>query len=516
MNYARKTCSQGYRSLVVRAKCAVIVTGLPAGYSPQAQLTSYAHGVLELITRTVALSHELPGSVSDQPDPFALLDPSDPLLWWRGNSWMVGRGRILSLQFHGPQRFIEASQAWDELLRSSRVCDDGAADTRDETLEHDTSSACEILDDEVPHHALPLGLRAFSAFAFAGGSPASSVIVVPELMIGMTEGLLWATQVWHAGDPEPSPEDIAVAVRELIASTGEGVKAISKEAKATPSAAIASAAHTRDTAATASVTLANAENARPDHEEAVRRALDLIHTGMLDKVVLARKATANLPHTFSLPQVLRRLAATYPTCQVFSVDGFFGASPETLIESHSGRLHARVLAGTQPKPDISADPATCLLLGDAKELAEHTFAVNSVVDSLASFAASVHTDGPHVLDLPNVWHLATDVYAQLEGASLLALVDDLHPTAAVAGTPRAAALDAILSLESEDRGRYAGPVGWLGAHADGELAIGLRSAQIVGTRLEAWAGGGIVAGSKPEREFDETYAKLAPIRDALA
>ncbi len=119
--------------------------------------------------------------------------------------------------------------------------------------------------------------------------------------------------------------------------------------------------------------------------------------------------------------------------------------------------------------------------------------------------------------LPNLWHLATDISAKLSGgASSLDLVSALHPTAAVAGTPMLSAVEVIDELEPFDRGRYAGPVGWIGADGDGEWAIALRCAQRAGDQVTAYAGGGIIAESIPEMELAETGMKFRPIVDALS
>jgi menaquinone-specific isochorismate synthase len=125
-------------------------------------------------------------------------------------------------------------------------------------------------------------------------------------------------------------------------------------------------------------------------------------------------------------------------------------------------------------------------------------------------------EAPFVLHLPNVMHLATDVAGVLDDDTpVLGLAAALHPSAAVGGTPTGSALATIAELEHMDRGRYAGPVGWIGADGDGELGIALRCAQIDGARVRLFAGCGIVAGSDPEAELAEARAKLVPVRDAL-
>ncbi|MDE2387348.1 MAG: chorismate-binding protein, partial [Actinomycetales bacterium] len=176
--------------------------------------------------------------------------------------------------------------------------------------------------------------------------------------------------------------------------------------------------------------------------------------------------------------------------------------------------------GTDPEVDKAIAAA---LAASTKNTTEHAFAVDSLVQTLTPFCEHVDADPkPFSLALPNLWHLASDVHGVLrEEASVLDLAAALHPTAAVAGTPRLKAQQLLSELEPFDRGRYAGPVGWIGADGDGEWAIALRGAQIEGDLVEgatirAFAGCGIVAGSEPEAELAETELKFSPIREALS
>src|SRR5690606_20365310 len=152
------------------------------------------------------------------------------------------------------------------------------------------------------------------------------------------------------------------------------------------------------------------------------------------------------------------------------------------------------------------------------DLDEHRFAVESVLRALRPHGPGITADElPFTLKLPNLWHLGSDVHGRLaDGSGALDLVAALHPTAAVAGTPTRAALRVIRELEPFDRGRYAGPVGWVDAAGDGKWAISLRSAELAadGT-LTAYAGAGIVAESDPDRELAETKLKFRPIVEAF-
>jgi menaquinone-specific isochorismate synthase len=191
-----------------------------------------------------------------------------------------------------------------------------------------------------------------------------------------------------------------------------------------------------------------------------------------------------------------------------------------LVKVYHSEFSARVLAGTAGR---GTDPGVDQAIGSAlnespKNRAEHKYAIDSLVTSLKVFSEEITVDQePFSIALPNLWHLASDVKATLNSNSTsLQVVSALHPSAAVAGTPRDKALEVIEEIENVDRGRYAGPVGWLGADGDGVWAIALRGAQLDNGTLTAFAGCGIVAGSDPQAELDEAVLKFKPIVDALS
>ena len=254
----------------------------------------------------------------------------------------------------------------------------------------------------------------------------------------------------------------------------------------------------------------------------VADAVARINDGDLEKVVLARDlvATAEAPVDVRWP--LRRLAEDYPTCWVFHVDGLFGATPEMLVRRERGLVTSRVLAGTIRRTgDDEHDIALAATLArSSKDLEEHEYAVRSVADSLEPHCSSMNVpEAPFVLHLPNVMHLATDVAGVVHDAgtvSSLQLAEALHPSAAVGGTPTDVAVTLISEIEGMERGRYAGPVGWMDAAGDGEWGIALRSAEVSGHTVRLFAGCGIVGASDPEAELAETQAKLVPVRDAIS
>jgi menaquinone-specific isochorismate synthase len=206
----------------------------------------------------------------------------------------------------------------------------------------------------------------------------------------------------------------------------------------------------------------------------------------------------------------------------YLVDGMVGATPELLLRRQGGLVTSRVLAGTVWHDPEGSDPLLLAaeLARSSKDSAEHEFAVESVAQALAPYCAAMNVpEAPSVLKLPNVMHLATDITGvALPGASSVALAAALHPSAAVCGTPTHLAMDIISELESMDRGRYAGPVGWVDTTGDGEWAIALRGGHVrpdTPNEIQLFAGAGIVADSDPAVELAETGAKFIPMLQAL-
>jgi menaquinone-specific isochorismate synthase len=241
----------------------------------------------------------------------------------------------------------------------------------------------------------------------------------------------------------------------------------------------------------------------------VRAALRLIAGGELGKVVLAREILVEADTAFDLVSVLRRLGTQQPGCFVYACEGLVGASPELLVRRTGDTVTARPMAGT------GLDAAA--LVRSEKDAREHAFVVDAVRDALARSCTEVTATGPAPVTLADLSHLATTITARLRDSdtSAVDLALALHPTPAVAGTPRAAALNAIQRLEPAPRGRYAGPCGWVDARGDGEFVVSLRGAQIEGPRASLHAGVGVVAGSNPAAEWAETRAKLEPMLRAL-
>jgi isochorismate synthase len=245
----------------------------------------------------------------------------------------------------------------------------------------------------------------------------------------------------------------------------------------------------------------------------------------LRKVVLSRSVALDLSATLPLSVVLRRLRAGEPSCTVFSMplpDGiFFGASPELLVARRDRRVSCFPLAGTVPRGDTARADADAQgrLAGSAKDREEHGYVVDAIAAALRPLCEELTVpEQPSLVAFRSVAHLGTRVTGRLaDPVSVLALVERLHPTPAVAGTPRSEALRTIAEGEPDDRGYWGGPVGWIDAAGQGEWMIGIRSARLhgEGNALTLRAGSGIVAGSDPDDETAETDVKLAIVLDAI-
>jgi menaquinone-specific isochorismate synthase len=390
---------------------------------------------------------------------FAIADhlPEGASAFIRNGQGMVGYGEAVRLSARGPRRMQELAEAWRALVAKT------------------------VVDDQVSQTGS--GLVAFGSFSFADDSSAESVLVVPKVLLGVRDGVRWVTSI--VGDD--------------IEEFWNAQQAYRSES---------------------SINLVDGLQTADGFKNSVDAALRAIESDKVEKVVLARDLVAKVAENFDNRSALKKFSENYPTCWTYSVDGLFGASPELLVRVAHKQVSARVLAGTAGRgTDPGIDQAISnALQTSAKNIAEHKFAVASMVEELKKFCTKVDADEvPFSLPLPNLWHLASDVHATLhDDASVLDIAAVLHPTAAVAGTPTLVARKLIGELEPFDRGRYAGPVGWIGADGDGEFAIALRGAQLTEGQLTAYAGCGIVDGSEADAELAETELKFKPIREALS
>lgn len=255
----------------------------------------------------------------------------------------------------------------------------------------------------------------------------------------------------------------------------------------------------------------------------VAAAVQQLQRGDLEKVVLARECRVQGQRPFDAAATLARLRADYPNCFGFAVARgdrcFLGASPERLVRLRDGAVWATSLAGSIRRGATEEEDRQlgATLLASAKERAEHAIVVRALSAALADLCTNLEVpDTPTLMKMRNVQHLFTPITGRLAGDyAILDLVERLHPTPAVGGTPRDLALRLIRERERMDRGWYAGPVGWLDTRGEGEFAVALRSALLHGAAATLFAGCGIVADSDPESEYAESRLKLRPLLTAL-
>lgn len=346
---------------------------------------------------------------------------------------------------------------------------------------HAVLDAIEV-DDEV---GLPgCGPVAMGALPFRPGAPGR--LVVPEVVVGRAaDGTRWLTTVTADG-VEPALPPLGPVDEAVVAA---------------------------DATTTASRSAA-------EWCTALAAARDELRAGVARKVVLAREVVVTTSAPIPPSVLLARLRRTYPGCMLFAAPGFVGATPELLVARTGDIVRSHPMAGTAPR---SADPSTdarlaAALLASAKDREEHRITIDMVHDTLLPWCSYLDEEAePSIVPLANVQHLATLVEGRLSSPapSVVELMAALHPTPAVCGSPRDVALELIDRHEALDRGRYAGPVGWVDRHGNGTWAVGIRSAELDGSHVRLFAGVGVVADSDPTAELAETQAKLQAMLGAV-
>ncbi|GAA1496953.1 isochorismate synthase [Paeniglutamicibacter kerguelensis] len=402
----------------------------------------------------------------------------DSLMWARRGEGVIGFGQIARFESTGPERFALARDWWNGVTAAAGI--------------------------EDPLELPGTGLIAFGAFAFSFSSTYASRMIVPKIVVGKDENCSWITYTVTDPEAELSLEaaeaELAMLLDDYSAEheLGAGV----------------------DRLVTGQITEA-------EYMDSVRKGVAAIESGQVTKLVLARDAVAELATPIAVAQVLRQLALRYADCWTYSVDGLIGATPEMLVRVRGDIAEARVLAGTLDRASAPAGDSSYahrMLVEDEKQRHEHQLAIDSLTEQLGPLASGMDAPAePFVLQLPNVWHLASDVKASLahrsDGSvpSALDLAEVFHPTAAVCGTPTKEAGRILRELEGMDRGPYAGPVGWVDTRGNGEFGIALRGGVIESpTSIRLYAGCGIVAASDPASELAESWAKMRPMREALS
>lgn len=420
---------------------------------------------------------------------------TDRMYWARpvDDFALAGLGAVVLLTPCGTGRFASVDRVWAALMADA------------------------LIDD--PSGGAPgAGPVLMGGFAFDPDGPRTqrwrdfpaARLTVPRMQLAVSNGACWlTTNVLVASDGEP---DIQPAELARLRTRFPDRSAHASEE--TPG----ESGTERDDA---TLTYADARSAA-DWRATVRDAVRTIRAGHLEKVVLAREVLATAPRDLDIVDTLRQLRAAHPTCYVFGCwhgdSAFIGATPERLVRLEGRDVQASSLAGSVSRGGTPEEDAaqTALLFASEKDRAEHEIVRRALCAGLAEVCDDVTAASePSLLTLPQVHHLHTAVRARLrEGHSLLQLVARLHPTPAVGGAPRGAALGFIHEHERMDRGWYAAPVGWL-QRDRGEFAVALRSALVTGAHASLFAGCGVVADSDPDQEYAESLLKLRPMEAAL-
>lgn len=421
-------------------------------------------------------------------DPLALLDRSSAasaFFWERpvDDFALAGVGTAAVVEGRGAGRFSAVAGECERLLESA------------------------VIDDA------PYGPIFAGGFAFADEPPPNGLwrgfpagrLIVPRLAV-VRRGRAAALTASASVEPASAAADVVARLVEDLTS------------------AAMSGGDGRDLPEEAGGAVETIEATAPEvWKKTVAAAVDDIRRGRFEKVVLARAATVRAPAALDCEGIVRRLRGVYPTCAIFWVrtdaGSFIGASPEPLVRLEGREVRTAAVAGTigrgnSPGQDGSLGRA---LAASAKERREHNTVVEAIETALAPLCERlVVASEPELMRLENVQHLVTPIAGRLAAPrGILDIVASLHPSPAVAGYPRDAALAVLSGCEAFDRGWYAGPLGWMDARRNGEFAVAIRSALVRGREATLFAGAGIVAASDPDAELAETELKLHALRAAL-
>lgn len=472
--------------------------GLAQGHLPGAGLAEAlaplvacvaGRGRPTLVARTIAIPWR---------DPIAVFAAArrageEPAIWLQpaDGVGLVGIGSAWEVRAAGPDRFRAVEAAWAGLLEGALVPDDAGS----------RRAAGPLLLGGFPFApaALPPG-ETWRGFETAR-------LVLPGLLVALTPEGAWLTA---SAVVPPDGEDPAAGIAASLEARWIAVERAA-DAPAVPAAPAAG----------------RLRPASADRGEVwrgtVARLAGAVGRGRLDKVVLARQVDLEADVPLDVPATLRRLELSAPESTIFAIDRdgrtFLGATPERLVRCDGRTVRTVAMAGSIERGRDAADDdrLAAELLASAKEHEEHAVVVTMLRETLGPVVEGLEVDpGPTVARLRHVQHLVTQVRGRLrEETGILALVDRLHPTPAVGGAPRDLALALIDEQEGLDRGWYAGPLGWIDRHGDGEFVVAIRSGVVAGRRASLFAGCGIVADSDPEREWEESRVKLRALASAL-
>ena len=451
------------------------------------------HALLETVRcEAVRRRHSLLASVTFEcpaVSPGSIFAHARPprLLWHQSGEGvaMVGVGSAASLTGFGEGRFTQVSVDYHQLVSEART-------------------------DTCPTYPLaaPVALGGFAFDPSATANPAweaypDALLIVPRFLFLSAEHAAWCTinlQVPASCEPDILTEDIVGELAELTTADGDLLD-------------------DRQPALIAPI-----NDPFGPWERQVHEIVQEIQGGRVQKVVLARELHLRARADFDTGAALRRLAAAAGPCTLFALDTgsgcMIGATPERLVCLRGQTVQVDCLAGSTARGDTEQADLRLgeALLDSAKDRREHGLVVRTLREALSSCCLSLEVpDAPRLLRLPDVQHLHTPLQGTLPaGSGILDMVARLHPTPGVGGVPRLEALELIREQERLGRGWYAGPIGWVDARGGGEFVVGIRSALVNGSEAWLYAGCGIVKGSDPRGEYEESCLKLRPMLAALS
>lgn len=262
---------------------------------------------------------------------------------------------------------------------------------------------------------------------------------------------------------------------------------------------------------------------KEEYLESIHQVTSLIRQKEADKVVIARSLALKFEEEVSSSNVLSQIILEQPESYLFGLEHnkklFFGASPERLVKVENSYAYSSCVAGSVKRGKTAEEDEVLgqSLLNDAKNRSEHQYVVDMIGHTFKENCANYNIPSePRLLKIRDIQHLYTPVEGHLKNdATILQLVKTLHPTPALGGVPRMKAMEVIRKYEPMNRGLYAAPIGWLDAKGNGEFAVAIRSALLHQEEAFLYAGGGIVADSEPQSEYEETLVKFRPMIRAL-
>lgn len=415
-----------------------------------------------------------------------------PRFYWESGEQQIafaGKGHALEIVAHGQNRFSRIEQQVKDIF-----------------------STIEVLNEDAHSLALP---RIFGGFAFSEDSLSdyawadfeSALFVLPHYQLVSLDGEKWLTINVHVPESEIDQDirtEIDLALQQSLETLNDAQNVDTE----------------LTTPAVEQIRFPMSYN---QWESNIHSLTNRMKAGELEKVVLARLSELNFAGNINPENALHYLARQYRECFRFLFEphpnhAFLGATPELLASVSGNQVQTMALAGSikRGKTPTEDDHFADMLLRDPKERHEHQLVIDRIEATLRQITTTLDVGETGLYKLQNIQHLHTPIRGALSHTmGILRVIERLHPTPALGGIPYGKAMQVIDACEPFPRGWYASPIGWIDYQLDGQFAVAIRSAVCQNNRAWLYAGAGIVAGSQPEKEWNETYLKFRPMQEAL-